>query len=203
MIGSQTYRFREQNVLVPVQTPQGAVLTLLRHVAQLGYAQIAKQMRDDALQARDAESEVNRGARLSRMLPAFLRRRSVRLFLWAASHLKLPILPLNQHLTGSPVMINDFGFPCARPLISYKASRFGSRAILSNVTLGPAHPQPFVVDTTLEIRPVAELFVRADHQTMDARQLSEFVATIMTLLSNPGQHDLAKPPTEMATIYVG
>lgn len=191
LIGSHTYRFREQNILLPVQTPHGTALTLLRGVDEMSYEGIAEQVRDDALRARDPTSELNRGARFNRMLPRFLRRHSVRLFLWIANHFKLPILPINQHLTGAPVMINYFGFPCAAPLVSYKPSRFGSRALLINVTLGPAHPQPFIVDNAVQIRSVAGLFVRADHRTMDARQLSDFVATIMEVLSNPQQHDLA------------
>ncbi|MBX3452162.1 MAG: 2-oxo acid dehydrogenase subunit E2 [Planctomycetaceae bacterium] len=196
LIGSQTYRFREQNILLPVQTPHGTALTLLRRVDDTGYEGIAEQVRNDALRAQDPTSDLNRGARFNRMLPTFLRRPSVRLFLWIANHFKLPILPINQHMVGAPVMINYFGFPCAAPLVSYKPSRFASRALLINVTLGPAHPQPFVVDNAVQIRSVAGLFVRADHRTMDARQLSDFVATIVEILSNPQEHDLAAERNE-------
>ncbi len=201
LIGARTYRFREQNLLLPVQTPHGTALTLLRNVDRMSYEQIALQIRDDAIQARDADSAINRGARISRRLPAWIRRRVVRLLLWLANHFRLPVLPVNQHLTGAPVMINYFGFPCAPPLISYKPSRFGSRALLINVTLGPAHSQPCVVEDTLQIRPVAGLFVRADHRTMDARQLSQFVTTIRNVLLNPREHDLASSPakSDMAT----
>lgn len=190
LVGSRVYGFNERNIVMPIQTPCGAALTLLRKVDQMSYEQIAIRLLDDLVHGRDVDSDLNRTAWFTKRLPVSLRRPTVRWLLWAANHFRLPITPPSQHLTAAPVLVNHFAFPKAPPLLSYKPSRFGSRAMLINVTLGPAHSQPIVVGEGVEIRPMAGLFVRADHRTMEARQLAEFVGSIIEILSDPGRHDI-------------
>lgn len=195
LLGSRTYRFTEQNVLMPVLAKFGPTLALLRRVDELSYERIAESLREMALEARDQSSESSASARFAKQLPDFLRPWGVRTLLWISNRIRRPLRPFSQHLNGAPVLINYFGFPCAPPLLAYKPSRFGSRAVLLNVTLGPATAMPVVVDNEIVIRPMAGLFVRGDHRTMDGKQLSSFVKTIAGILEHPADHDRLGTPS--------
>lgn len=190
LLRKRIYRFRECNVLLPVLSKLGPAMHLLRQVDQLSYREIAIQLRDEVVGVLAQSGERNLSARVSRCIPYALRGVGVRLLLWIANHIRVPLRPISQHLNGAPVLINYFGFPCAPPLVAYKPSRFGSRAILLNVTLGPTTMTPVVRDDAIVARPISGLFVRCDHRTMDARQLSNFVQTIVKILEQPAAFDL-------------
>lgn len=82
---------------------------------------------------------------------------------------------------------------------SFKPSRFPSDCWTLNVTMGPTERRPVAIGENVVIRPVAPLFVRADHRVVDAYDLGKFVATLRTLLSDPRQMDGATPATDPAT----
>lgn len=204
LLGKRIYQFRECNVLLPVLSKHGPAMHLLRQVDQLSYREIAAQLRDEVVGVLAQQGERNLSARVSRRLPYALRGLGVRFLLWLANHIRMPLRPLSQHLNGAPVLINYFGFPCAPPLVAYKPSRFGSRAILLNVTLGPTTMTPVVKEDAIVVRPISGLFVRCDHRTMDARQLSNFVQAIVKTLEQPAAFDTAaspvgNSPTQVAT----
>ena len=190
VLGSRVYRFTEQNVVLPVLTKSGPRLILLRRVDERSYKEIAAEIFESVSCAITNTMPVSLGERIGRRLSPFIRGFGVRLMLWLANHLRLRIRPITQHLVGAPVVINYFGFPCAPQLLSYKPSRFGSHALLLNVTLGPTHPQAVVRDNTVVARPISGLFVRGDHRTMDAAQLAAFVRTLVDILEDPGKFAL-------------
>ncbi len=187
ILGSRVYRFTEQNVVLAVQTKCGPRLLLLRRVDERSYQEIATELLETVTSTISNTMEISYGERFARRLPSFLRGFGVSTLLWLANRFRLPVRPVTQHLVGAPVLINYFGFPCAPQLLSYKASRFGSHALLLNVTLGPTHPQPVVRDDAIVIRPISGLFVRGDHRTMDGGQLAGFVRTLVEILEDPGR----------------
>ena len=185
ILGTKIYRFTEQNVVLPVLTKTGPRLILLRSVDTRSYKEIAAELFESVASAVGNDMPVSFGERVARRLPSALRGFAIRMQLWLANRVRLPLRPVTQHLVAAPVIINYFGFPCAPPLLSYKPSCFGSNALLMNVTLGPTLSQPVVHDNAVEIRPVSGLFVRGDHRTMDAAQLSAFVRTLVNILEDP------------------
>jgi hypothetical protein len=190
ILGSKVYRFTERNVVLPVQTRCGPRLILLRRVDMRSYTEIATELFQSLANTISDTMQVSFGERFARRLPSILRGIGVRAQLWLANRFRLLIRPVTQHLVAAPVIINYFGFPCAPPLLSYKPSRFGSHAVLLNVTLGPAHPQPVVRDDAVVVRPISGLFVRGDHRTMDAGQLAGFVRTLVEILEDPATFDV-------------
>jgi hypothetical protein len=187
ILGSKVYRFTEQNVVLPIQTRIGPRLVLLRRVDERSYKEIAAELMDVVTSTITNSMKIPIGERIARKLPALLRGGGVRTLLWLSNHFRLPVIPITQHLVAAPIIINHFGFSGAPPLLSYKPSRFGSHALLLNVTLGPTHPQPVVRDDAVVIRPISGLFVRGDHRTMDGGQLAGFVRTIVEILEDPGR----------------
>lgn len=197
LMGTRIYQFVEQNVVLPIQTRNGPRLTLLRRTDERSYADLADELLQEVSSEITKQAPVSFGQKVALRMPHFLRGVGVRTLLWLANHFRLPMRPITEHLGGSPVIINHFGFRCAPPLIAYKPSRFGSRSLLLNVTLGPTYPQPVAVDDSVVVRPISGLFVRADHRTMDGRQLADFVGSIVRMLEDPARHELeaeAKAP---------
>jgi hypothetical protein len=187
ILGTRIYRFTEQNVVLPIQTKVGPRLILLRRVDERSYREIATELLEVVTSTITNTMKISFGEKVARRLPSMLRGLGVRTLLWLSNRIRLPIIPITQHLVAAPVIINHFGFSGAPPLLSYKPSRFGSHALLLNVTLGPTHPQPVVRDGAVVIRPISGLFVRGDHRTMDGGQLAGFVRTIVEILEDPGR----------------
>jgi hypothetical protein len=199
LLGTRIYQFTQQNVVLPVTTKTGPRLTLLRQVDEHSYEHIAAELLQEVTSELTHSTPISIGQRIALRLTPFFRGIGVRMLLWLANHIRLPMRPITEHLAGAPVIINHFGFRGAPPMIAYKPSRFGSRSLLLNVTLGPTSQQPMVIDNKIVIRPVSGLFVRADHRTMDGHQLSDFVASIIKVLENPGRFD--EIPTEGAAAH--
>lgn len=193
LMGQRIYRFTEQNILLPVLGHWGPTMVLLRKVDEMSYEDVAALLKQEVVNAMDRNRQRGLGERVFRRLPRFLHRFAVRSLLWVTNRFRLPLGPVSKHLDGAPVMVNYFGFPCAPPMVAYKPSRFGSRATLMNVTLGPPSQQPAVENDTVVIRPISGLFVRVDHRTSDARQLCRFVKTLVTMLENPAEYDRTEP----------
>jgi len=189
LLGPHIYQFTQQNVVLPVTTKSGPRLTLLRQVDEHSYEHIAAELLREVTSELTHSTPISFGQRTALRLSPFFRGIGVRTLLWLANHIRLPMRPITEHLGGAPVIINHFGFRGAPPMMAYKPSRFGSRSLLLNVTLGPTSQQPLVIDNKIVIRPVAGLFVRADHRTMDGHQLSDFVASIIKILENPARFD--------------
>ncbi len=185
ILGTKIYRFTEQNVVLPVLTKIGPRLILLREVDKRSYKEIAAELFESVASTVGNNMQISFGEKVARRLPSVLRGWAIRMQLLLANRVRLPIRPVTQHLVAAPVIINFFGFPCAPSLVSYKPSRFGSNALLMNVTLGPTHLQPVVHDNTVVIRPISGLFVRGDHRTMDGAQLAAFVRTLVDILEDP------------------
>ena len=190
LMGTRIFQFMEQNVVLPVHTRNGPRLKLLRRTDERSYAELADELLQEVSSEIAQKTPVSFGQKVALRLPHLLRGFGVRTLLWLANRFRLPMRPITEHLAGSPVIINHFGFRSAPPLISYKPSRFGSRSLLLNVTLGPTYPQPVAVEESVVVRPLSGLFVRADHQTMDGRQLSDFVGSIVKILEDPARYEL-------------
>ena len=191
VLGGRIYRFNEVNVLVPLQRPSGSPsLGLIRRVDRQSYEGLFRAVWSEQQGAARASRSCDSPEKLLRYVPPFLAQALLRSWLWLANHVPKPMDRFDQALRGAPVILNHFGFRNASPLLSYKPSRFGSHCTLLNVTLGPTAMRPVVIDGEVVARPMASLFVRADHRLVDARQLSAFVSTIVEILTTPENYDL-------------
>lgn len=51
--------------------------------------------------------------------------------------------------------------------------------------MGAIEPRPVAVGEEVVVRPVAPIFVRADHRIVDAHEIGAFAETLRTLLAEP------------------
>jgi hypothetical protein len=117
--------------------------------------------------------------------PASARRWTSRVFWWLDRNFRLPrIGRIDRHLNSS-VVVNYLGFAKAPPMTMYKPSKFPDESSLLSVTLGRTELLPRVVGGQVVPRPIAPLFVRADHRITDAYVLSQFIVTLRGLLAHP------------------
>ncbi|MEE2738424.1 MAG: 2-oxo acid dehydrogenase subunit E2, partial [Planctomycetota bacterium] len=65
-----------------------------------------------------------------------------------------------------------------------------NESLMMNITMGPSELRPIVQNERVVIRPVAPLFVRADHRTVDAYRIAQFTETLRSYISNPDQMDV-------------
>jgi hypothetical protein len=200
ILGHHIYRFRQANVLFPMHRKNaGPVLGLMTNVDQMSYGEIAAQLWRQQHTIVHANGFDQWAERVFSRIPHSVARLMLRGSLWLSNHVHKPMGPIDRSLRGAAVLINHFGFKDAPPMLSYKPSRFASNCFLMNVTLGPTSQRPVVVDGEIVSRPMAALFVRADHRIVDAGELSLFVATLKNLISNPQEFDLiATTPREVS-----
>jgi hypothetical protein len=117
--------------------------------------------------------------------PTLTRHWASRLFWWLDRNFQLPRLGrIDRHL-DSAVIVNYLGHADAPPMRMYKPSKFPDESSLLSVTMGRVETRPVVVGGQVVARPVAPLFVRADHRVTDAFALARFVATLRAYLANP------------------
>jgi hypothetical protein len=186
ILGSGIHRFMQVNALVPCQRPCGGpTLCLLRDIDRKTPGEIARELWAQQRSIAQGDHSLRRGEWILSSAPPFIARRLVRLLLWVSNHVHKPMDPVDTMLRGAPVVINHFNFRGAPPLTAYKPSRFDTLCSLLNVTLGPTSLRPCVVDGRIEARPLAGLFVRADHRIIDARDLARFTGTTVELLTHP------------------
>ena len=201
VLGGRIYRFNEVNVFVPLQRPAGGpCLGLIRRINLQSYEQLFRAVWSEQQSAARATRDCDSTEQIFRYLPPFLAQTLLRWGLWLSNHVPKPMDRFDQSLRGAPAMLNHFGFPGAPPLLSYKPSRFGSHCSLLNVTLGPTAMRPTVINAQVVARPMASLFVRADHRLVDARQVAAFVRTIVNVLTTPEDYDLRESQQEMNPI---
>jgi pyruvate/2-oxoglutarate dehydrogenase complex dihydrolipoamide acyltransferase (E2) component len=86
-------------------------------------------------------------------------------------------------------MVNYFGHRGMAPLRSFKPSRLPYDSITVSVTMGATELRAVPAAGEVVIRPIAPVFVRADHRIVDAYEIGQFAETLRTLLADPRQLD--------------
>jgi hypothetical protein len=188
ILGRRVCPFRTVNVLLPIQKPgqREADTCVLRNVDWRSVADIAAEVRQHSRAAACGEFADHGRARLFRRLPRRVDGWLFRFHLWLNNHWNLRLNRLNEPLRAAPVLVNYLGFRGAPCLRTFKPSRFPSDCFTLNVTMGRSERRAVVRDGEVQVRPVAPLFVRADHRLVDAYELGQFVATLCELLNDPG-----------------
>lgn len=118
-------------------------------------------------------------------MPRWVIRKLIRPYTWRFNNFNMPRLPVWKQENRGVAMVNYFGGRSAPPMHSYKPSRFPSDACPLNITMGPTHPKPVVHHGEIVARPLAPLFLRADHRLTDAHDMQAFLTTLRECLENP------------------
>lgn len=187
VLARRLYEYRDVNAMMPLRNPRegGANLMLLRNIDTRSMAEIAGDIWGHLRNAHQGERTGHTPSRFYYRIPRFLRRVAIRGHLWINNFLHLPSWRMNEMQRSAPVLINYFAFEGAAPLRSFKPSRFPAESCTLSVTMGATESRPANWQGQLELRPLAPLFVRADHRVCDAFDLGRFAGTLRELLSNP------------------
>jgi len=90
----------------------------------------------------------------------------------------------HRDLTAPSVLVNYLGSADLPPLRAFKPSRFPTESCPLSVTMGAARPEAVVADGEVVTRPMAPLFVRADHRIADLFEIGRFAGLVKAQLES-------------------
>ena len=173
------YDFKQANVLFPIlRTKLGPELCLLCDVDRKSIREIAHEIWQLWHEIAQDNSRYRCDERIFRSLPGLVRNTLFRWMLRGVNWIYQPVALWGHRTSRAGTMVNYLGQRGAPPMRVFKASRFPNDAVPLNVTMGPT-------ESGGPNGPVAPLFVRADHRTIDAYQLGQFVGDLRQYLMDP------------------
>jgi len=188
--------YRDVNVVVPFQkkTTVGIDVTLFEKADRKSVTEIAAEAWRTAQAAARGGSGVKEPIYMR--FPRRLQALAHPFHVWLVNTLNMPVRETNKRQRTASALVNYFGAKGMPPMRSYKPSRMPYDVAMTSVTMGAIEPRPAAVNGQVVVRPVAPLFVRADHRLVDAYEVGQFTETIRKLLADPAALDAAEPPTE-------
>ena len=181
------------NLVMPMlQTQSGEVDYLfLQDTEKMTLSDVSRRVIQEAHQlaaSRCRAATSDRASWTQRMGEALRRHwvhRMCRVGFAVSNRIRLPNVGFNDVFNSASALVNHFNYSSCPPMSCFKPSCLGMNSCHVNVTLGPAQPQPVVVDGEVVIRRVATIYVRGDHRLIDTRNLAAFIGTIRQLLETP------------------
>ena len=192
--------YRDINLLMPFQkkVPPEADVMLFQQADRKSVQQIAREAWQNSQAAARGEYVCVREAIYMR-LPRRVLRVLQPLHVWLVNTFEGHERDTNKRQRTASTVVNYLGFKGAAPLRSFKPSRFPYDSVTLSVTMGAIELRPAVVDRQLDIRPLAPLFVRADHRIADAHDLGRFTETLRRLIAQPAMLDDAAADSPAAS----
>lgn len=190
VVGRRIYPFRDVNLRMMTYNRRHdeVEVLLLRNVDSLSLERIARILWKYQHRAASGNTLDHKDKSwLRRWFPGPLLGWIVRAYLYIDSTFNLPKVDRIDRIACSPVLVNYLAFPGAPPMRAYKPSSYPHESSTLSVTMGRVEQLPVARNGTVEVEPVAPLFVRADHRIASAYQLAQFADTIRQLLMNPAQ----------------
>jgi chloramphenicol O-acetyltransferase len=191
IIRGRVYQYKDVNMLLSLFSTQTKEvdLLLIEEADRRPLVEVSRALWRSNQQAARGERVHFWQQSIYDLLPATLERLLIPLHLWFFNRLNLPVTSFWQREHRAAMLVNYLAFKGAAPLRMYKPSRFPNDATPFSVTLGATEPRPVVVEGEVVVRPLAPLFVRADHRIVDAHALGLFTNLIRDLLANPAALD--------------
>jgi chloramphenicol O-acetyltransferase len=191
VIGGRVYQYKEVKLLLSQFSTQTreVELLLIDQADRRPLVDVSRELWRCNQQAARGEKVHFWQRSIYDLLPATVERLLIPLHLWLFNRLNLPVTSFWQREHRAAMLVNYLAFKGAAPLRMYKPSRFPNDATPFSVTLGATEPRPVVVEGEVVVRPLAPLFVRADHRIVDAHALGLFTDSIRELMADPAAMD--------------
>lgn len=185
----RVWDYRRVNIVMPFQkkTTVGVDVTMFEDADRKSVTGIATEA------WRTAQAAVRGGSGVAE--PVYMRfpRRLQAMLLpfhvWLVNSVNRPVRETNKRQRSASALVNYLGGKEMAPMRSYKPSRLPYDIAMTTVTMGAIEPRPAAVAGAVVVRPVAPLFVRADHRLVDAHEVGRFVETVRRLVANPALID--------------
>lgn len=183
ILKNRIWRYRHVNVVMPFRAKAGLDVMFFSDVDAKPVVDVATEAWRNVQSNGESHSGVPLPVymRFPRRLQALLQPFHV----WLVNHVNLPLRGTNHRQRAAVAMVNYFGHRGMAPLRSFKPSRLPYDSITLSVTMGATEPRAVPIGREVAVRPVAPLFVRADHRIVDAHEIGEFAETLRTLLADP------------------
>ena len=187
VVGRRVFEFANCHVCLATRVPRDNEVNVItvENAQTKSAGQIAAYVWKKLLTFQRKDSPYLRDRQRLRKLPSWIFRTVNRLNQLIESVVPLPALGRMDRLRESAVLVNDFShsrFPVMR---GYKPSRQPDESKSLNVTLGRPEERLVMNDGVPQNQTFAPICIRADHRICDTFQLSQFVSTLVNLLSNP------------------
>jgi hypothetical protein len=179
----RVWSFRDVNIVMPFRPKSGLDVMFFGNVDRKSIAEIAREAwRNSQSAAGDHEGFPQPAyMRLPRRVQSLLQP----LHVWLVNHANLKVRGTNNRQRAASTMVNYFGHRGMAPMRSFKPSRLPYESVTLTVTMGAIEQRPTVVDGEVAIRPIAPIFVRADHRIVDAHEIGAFAETLRKLIGDP------------------
>lgn len=187
VVGRRIFAFREVNIRMMTYNKRAEEVdvVLIKNADRVGLERIAQVMWKRQCKAIRGTSMDELDKQALRRWPNFLLRWAVWAYFGIDRNFRLPKTGKIDRVSGAPVLVNYLGFPGAPPMRTYKPSNHPDESSHLSVTMGRTESRPVVREGAVVARPVAPLFVRADHRIADAYLLAQFVSTLARFLAAP------------------
>jgi len=188
VVGKKLFAFRETNVRIATynRTQREVDIQLIRNADEISLERIARLLwKYQHKTTRRDSLDHEMFARIKR-IPAWILRRAAKMYFWADNNFRLPKSRFDR-VSASPVVVNYLGFAGAPSMRAYKPSNYPDEGSNLSVTMGRIEDRPVARNGEVVVRPVAPLFVRADHRVVDAFGLAQFLNKLTRLLADPAQ----------------
>lgn len=177
------WSYRDVNIVMPFRPKSGLDVMFFANVDRKSIADIATEAWRNAHGAAGADEGVPHPIymrfprRLQRLLQPF--------HVWLVNRVNMKARGSNNRQRAASTMVNYFGHRGMASLRSFKPSRLPYESISLTVTMGAIEQRPVAVRGEVVIRPIAPIYVRADHRIVDAHEIGAFAETLRKLLGDP------------------
>lgn len=183
ILKKRIWRFRNVNVVMPFRTNAGLDVMFFGNADAKPVGAIAAEAWHNVQSVAGTHDGVPTPVymRFPRRIQALLQPFHV----WLVNKVNLPLRGENHRQRAAVAMVNYFGHRGMAPLRSFKPSRLPYDSITLTVTMGAVEPRPVVQGGEVVVRPIAPIFVRADHRIVDAHEIGQFAEALRRLIADP------------------
>ena len=197
VVGRRVFEYANCNVCLATRIPgyNEVNIVLVPDVDRKTVVQTANFIWRAQLSFHRNDSPCQRDRERIRRMPGWLFRVAFRTTQWLDRVFPLPIFGRMDRMRESAVLVNDFSharFPVMR---GYKPSRQPDESKPLSVTLGRPEERVVWSDGKAVPQRFAPICVRADHRICDGFELSQFISTLVRLLSEPAKPESQIPET--------
>ena len=187
VVGRRVFEFANCHVCLATRVPRANEVNVIavEHVQTKSVGQIAAFLWKKQLTFHRNDSPYLRDRERLKKLPGWIFRTMTKLNQFVETIVRLPSLGRIDRLKESAVLVNDFSHPRFPVMRGYKPSRQPDESKPLNVTLGRPEERLVLDAGVPQPQPFAPICIRADHRICDSFQLSQFVSTLVKLLSAP------------------
>jgi hypothetical protein len=177
------WSYKDVNIVMPFRPKSGLDVMFFANVDRKSIADVAAEAWRNSQSSAGEHEGVPQPIymRFPRSLQAWLQPFHV----WLVNHVNLKVRGTNNRQRAASTMVNYFGHRGMAPLRSFKPSRLPYESVSLTVTMGAIEQRPVAVRGEVVIRPIAPIFIRADHRIVDAHEIGAFAETLRKLLSEP------------------